>query len=294
MADAGWTLVVHGGARTIDQGQEDRNRAGCIAAAEAGASVLTSGGDAVEAVEAAIRVLEDDPTFNAGTGSVLNADGDVENDAAIMDGGDLRLGGVGALKGYRNPISVARRMLAELPTLLVGEGARAYAASIGAEAQVARAANAPVPDTACSDTVGCVARDVHGKVAAGTSTGGLPGKRVGRVGDSPLPGCGLYADNMLGAISLSGDGESISRLALGLRTLFRTGALTPWKSAELALDDLTRVGGEAGIILLSPSGEPGVAHNSDHFAVALASDRNPSPIGAVSARELQAALGVMA
>ena len=128
-----WALIVHGGAKEIAPEQEEANRHGCLEALAAGQAILEQGGSAVDAVEAAIRILESDPTFNAGYGSDLNADGEVEMDAALMDGSSLALGAVAAIQGVRHPISVARRMLSETPTLLVGEGARRFAAAQDAE-----------------------------------------------------------------------------------------------------------------------------------------------------------------
>lgn len=270
-----WAVIVHGGAKEIQEGLRDRHRQGCLRAVEAAASILTAGGSAVAAVEAAVRALEDDPTFNAGTGSVLNEAGQVEYDAAIMDGSDLSVGGVAAVRNLLHPISVARRMLAERPVLLVGEGAEAFArehdAEICAPGDLIRPSDG---DPGC-DTVGCVALDREGNIAAGTSTGGLTGCAVGRVGDSPLPGCGLYADNAIGGVSLSGEGESIIRTTLAARLIQALETDKPGPAIDHALAVLDRVGGEAGLIVIDHRGRIDWGHNSDHFAVALASDREP-------------------
>jgi len=269
---AAWSLLLHGGARTILGDQRNKVRAGCLRAARVGQSILRAGGDAVEAVEAVIRVLEDDPSFNAGTGAVRNAAGEIEMDAAIMDGEDLALGAVAALKDVRHPISVARAMLPEIPVLLAGAGAYAFARAHEAEpACEMRSDTHPSLNGAC-DTVGCVARDVRGEIAAGTSTGGLHGKMPGRVGDSPLAGSGLYADSRTGGVSASGDGESIVRTMLAARVMFEVESGDPQAAAEVALRALERVGGEAGLIVLDARGRPGIAHNSDHFALGYAAE----------------------
>jgi beta-aspartyl-peptidase (threonine type) len=268
---AGWSLIVHGGAKPIAPANAAANRAGCLAAAAAGAAVLRDGGNAVDAVVAAIRMLEDDPTFNAGQGSVANADGEQEMDAALMDGATLDLGAVAAVRRLRNPIEAAHAMLRAAPTLLVGSGAERFAAEQGFELLAHGWARDSARDSD-HDTVGCVARDTQGHVAAGTSTGGLANTRAGRVGDSPVAGCGLYADNLLGAVSLSGDGESIMRTMLAARAMHALAGQPCGTAAQSALDHLARVGGEAGLIILDAEGRPGVAHNSSHFALGIASE----------------------
>lgn len=273
---AQWSLILHGGAKTIAPGQEDANRIGLMQALEAGSAVLKAGGDAVDAVEAAIRVLEDVPVFNAGRGSVLNTDGEVEMDAGIMDGATLALGGVAAIRDVRNPIQVARLMLPEKPTLLVAEGARRFAEAHGAAlCDPAELLAAAPGDGGAHDTVGCVAFDARGHLAAGTSTGGLEDQHPGRVGDSPLPGCGLYADDALGATCFSGEGESISRVLLAGRVMLALSQHDPQAAMEHALRAIERVGGEAGGIVIDPRGCTGWAHNSDHFAVGVAAAGQP-------------------
>lgn len=265
---ARWAMLLHGGAKDIAPGEEAANRAGCLAAMAPGIALLAAGGSALDAVEAVIRALEDDPAFNAGTGSVRNADGEVEMDAAIMDGATLALGAVAAIRNVRNPISVARLLLGEPTVLLVGEGAERFARERGAEP---RAAAAPGVEGGRHDTVGAVALDMLGHVAAGTSTGGLAGTPAGRVGDSPLPGCGLYADDRLGAVSLSGTGEEIARALLAAHVMrdLEAGA-DAQAAAEAAMWRLERVGGEAGAIVIGRDGTLGWAHGSPHFAVAIA------------------------
>jgi beta-aspartyl-peptidase (threonine type) len=289
MPDAGarWAIMVHGGARTISPAQAEANRRGCIAAVTVGAAVLRAGGRAVDAAEAAVRVLEDDATFNAGFGSVRNAEGEVEMDAALMDGETLALGAVGAVRRLRNPVAAARLMLDELPVLLAGEGAERFAAARGVALCDPREMHAPgAAGQAGHDTVGCVVLDRHGHLAAATSTGGLTGKLPGRIGDSPIPGCGLYADDGAGAVSLSGDGESISRVLLAARIIQALEAGGSSAAAAGEIERLRRVGGEAGAIVLDRDGRPGIAHNSDHFAVGVATS-DLAPCGGIHRDEFR-------
>ncbi|HYF89570.1 isoaspartyl peptidase/L-asparaginase family protein [Azospirillum sp.] len=273
VAEARWALILHGGAKDIAPEREEANRAGCLAALRIGQAILENGGTALDATEAVIRQLEDDPTFNAGRGSVRNADGVVETDAAMMDGRTLDVGGVAALMGVRHPVSVARRMLREAPTLLAGDGAHRFAKETGAE--LCDPADLIVDETAptgeCGhDTVGCVALDRFGDLAAGTSTGGLEGCRPGRVGDSPLPGCGLYADNAVGGAAFSGDGESIARAMMAARTMLAMEVDAPQAALDHAVAWFARVGGDGGGIALDRRGRVGWSHNSGGFAVAYA------------------------
>jgi beta-aspartyl-peptidase (threonine type) len=269
-----WSLVLHGGAKTIAPDKAEAHRQGLLAAAQAGAAVLRQGGSALDAAEHTIRALESCPVFNAGYGSVLNADGEVEMDSAIMEGGGLRLGGVGAIKGVRHPISVARAMLDAVPVLLVGEGARRFAAERDLELcdPVEMIAPGVSSQAGGLDTVGCVARDADGLIVAATSTGGLAGKHPGRVGDSPLPGCGLYAQNRAGGVSVSGDGDRIARVLLSARVIQALAAQDVWAAAETGVAAMDAVGGEAGCIVLDAVGRIGCAHNSTHFAMGAASD----------------------
>lgn len=271
----GWAVIVHGGAKDIPESRRERHRQGCLRAVEAAVTLLSAGGSAVAAVEAAVRVLEDDPTFNAGTGSVLNAAGEVECDAAIMDGADLSVGGVAAVRTLRHPISVARAMLPERPVLLVGAGAEAFARERDGEFCAPGDLIAPSADDPGCDTVGCVAVDRHGNIVAGTSTGGLRGCAAGRIGDSPIPGCGLYADNAVGGVSLSGEGESIIRTTLAARFIQALETEAPGPAIARALRVLARVGGEAGLIVIDSRRRVDWGHNSAQFAVAHASDRQP-------------------
>ncbi|MGL3821894.1 isoaspartyl peptidase/L-asparaginase family protein [Sphingopyxis sp. R3-92] len=267
MADGRWAIAVHGGACNIPLNLQASRREGCAAAAEAGSAILKRGGSALDAVKIAVCLLEDDPVFNAGRGSVANAEGKVEMDSGIMDGATLDVGAVACVRFLFNPVEAAHAMLREPPVLLVGAGAEAFARSRGiAEAREGiRPTAHPARD---HDTVGCVALDREGHVAAATSTGGLEATLAGRVGDAPLPGCGFYAEDGIGAVSLSGDGEAIARTLLAarvMRALETTGAST---AATTIFAPMARLGAEAGVILLDREGAIGIAHNSPHFAAA--------------------------
>ena len=277
-AEGRWALIVHGGAKPWDAAEEQANRDGIRQAVEAGSAVLAGGGTALDAVESAVRMLEDLPVFNAGRGSTPNAAGEVEMCAGIMDGRDLNAGAVGAVKLVRNPIGVARKLMAEKEVILVGEGALLFAKEKGVplasnEELLAEAGKQAAAEGA-HDTVGAVALDSGGNLAAGTSTGGLSGQKVGRIGDSPLPGGGLYADNHVGAVSFSGDGETIARLALAARVM---ASLEDGEEMEQAIAKsvakLPGTGGaeaDGGGIGIRKDGKLGWAHNSPMFAVAYA------------------------
>lgn len=276
MSELRWAIIVHGGAKDIPPGREEVHRQGCLQALKAGQAVLEGGGSALAAAEAAVRALEDDPTFNAGVGSVLNADGKVECDAAIMDGSTLAVGGVAAVRTLRHPISVAAAMLPEKSVLLVGDGAEAFAREHEAEFCAPEDLVVDSAEDPGCDTVGCVALDIRGDIAAATSTGGLAGCHPGRVGDSPLPGCGLYADNLVGGVSLSGEGESLIRTTLAARLMHGLEKLPPDDAIAEALGHLARVGGEAGLIVIDKQGRIGWGHSSAQFAVAHASADQPA------------------
>jgi L-asparaginase / beta-aspartyl-peptidase len=271
-----WALILHGGAKEIQPEKAEAHRRGCLRALQDGRQVLERGGPAVDAVEAAIRVLEADETFNAGRGSARNADGEVEMCAGLMDGGSFEVGAVGAIMGVHHPISVAKLLMPAETILLVGEGARRFAAEHGAELCDPRELITGEPSLG-ADTVGCVALDCTGNIVAGTSTGGMDGAPAGRVGDSPLPGCGFYADSEVGGASLSGDGERIARMTLASKVMQNLAALGPQGAAERALASLNAVGGEAGAIVLDSRGGIGWAHNSPHFAVAFVTSEAATP-----------------
>lgn len=271
-----WAIIVHGGAHTIAADKIEPHKNGCLRAVDVGSALLAKGGSSLEAVEGAIRILEDDPTFNAGFGSMLNADGEAEMDAAIMEGQHLGAGAVAAIQGVRHPISVARRLIETDTVLLSGEGAHRYA--VEGNAELCRPEEMIHEEQVAawradwtkrgSDTVGCVALDSHGNFAAGTSTGGLMHKPKGRIGDSPLIGLGLYADNAAGGCALTGDGESIMRMALAHRII---NSMLHGADADQAADEAIavmarRVGGEAGCIVLDRQGRVGFAHNAENLA----------------------------
>jgi beta-aspartyl-peptidase (threonine type) len=313
-------LLVHGGAWAIPDDVAEAHQSGVRNALEAGYRILTRGGAALDAVEAAVTVLEDDPTFDAGRGSFLTSDGRVQLDALLMDGGRMKAGGVACVERLRNPIQAARLVLEQSPHVyFVGSGAEEFARSHGMplienaefvldrererlkaaqQRQAAGLADATFsgleddksPETALSrrsaeplqndepaefqshDTVGAVALDSHGNLAAGTSTGGTLNKTPGRVGDSSLIGCGCYADNLSAAVSLTGWGEPIMKLVLGKWAVDRVAAgSAPELAARDAMSYLhNRLGGHGGIILLGPDGRFGIAHNTPAMAWGLA------------------------
>ncbi len=328
------TLLVHGGAWAIPANSRAAHEAGVRAALETGYGILSLGGSAIDAVEAAVSVLEDDPTFDAGRGSFLTSDGRVQLDALLMDGGRMKAGGVACVERLRNPIHAARLVLEKSQHVyFVGPGAEQFAASHGMmlidnselvldrererlmRAQARHSAGLAdetfsgpedvpghilhddkSPETAFSvdresppdppfpdppfedptkwshDTVGAVALDGRGNLAAATSTGGTLNKTPGRVGDSSLIGCGCYADNLAAAVSLTGWGEPIMKLVLGKWATDRVAAGTvPEIAAREAISYLfNRLGGHGGIILLGPDGRFGLAHNTPAMAWGLA------------------------
>ncbi len=273
-----WALILHGGAKEIEPEEADAHRRGCLAAIAAGCAPLMARGSAIDAVEAAIRALEADPTFNAGYGSARNAEGEVEMCSGLMEGASYNVGAVGIIKGVRHPISVARAMLYEEPILLAAEGARQFAADKGLELCRTEDLIPPEersPKTGTHDTVGCVALDEQGRMAAGTSTGGLDGSPAGRVGDSPQPGCGYYVDDRVGGVAFSGDGEHIARRMLAARVMHTLPGSSPHAALDVALREVREIGGEAGGILLTADGRFSWAHNSRDFAVALHSSTMP-------------------
>ena len=271
------SIIVHGGAGA-PLAEAAEFRPGIRAAVAAGWAVLADGGHALDAVEAAVRSLEDHERFNAGRGSVLTETGTVEMDASIMEGDRLACGAVAAVSRVANPVTLARRVLNEgRHVLLVGEGAHAFArdaglpacdpASLVTERQRLRLAErgAAAPGRAASGgTVGATALDRRGTVAAASSTGGTLGKRPGRVGDSALIGCGTYADSSLGGVSCTGDGEAIVRVVLARRTLdYLKEADDPDYAASVAVDLLVEEGrGEGGVIVVDWRGRIGYAHST--------------------------------
>jgi len=280
-------IIVHGGAGDLGPddpassgGPSASRLAGVRRAAEAGWRVLAAGGTALDAVEAAVRLLEDDPTFNAGTGACLTAGGHVELDAAIMDGATLACGAVAAVRDVRNPVTLARRVMERSGhVLLVADGASAFARAVGVPAvdgaslvtpaqrdrwEAAVEAAPAGPSGGGHGTVGAAARDAAGHLAAATSTGGTFMKLAGRVGDSPLVGCGTYADDRLAAVSCTGNGERIIRVTLARHAADLAGAgRSAMEAAREAVRTLgERAGGDGGLIVVGPAGEPGFAHDT--------------------------------
>lgn len=273
MAQA-YSIIVHGGAGRYPDGDAAARRSGCETAARTGWLILQRGGSALDAVEAAVMALENDPLFNAGFGAPLNAAGEVELDASIMDGATLRAGAVGAVRGVPNPVAVARRLLEQgKHVLLVSEGARAYAEQQGiATCEPAQLIHQAQQHRwqARFGTVGAVALDSTGRLAAATSTGGLFGKLPGRVGDSALLGCGTFADERC-AVSCTGMGEAIIRvqMARSAADLVRAG-LDPDTAARESLAMLVaRTDSEAGLILMARDGRVGYSWNARHMPVCV-------------------------
>ncbi len=285
-------LIVHGGAWDIPDDAVEACQEGCRRALKAGWKAFEKGGSAVDAVEAAIVVLEDDPIFDAGVGSHLNRDGLVQLDAILMRGDTLKAGAVSAVERIRNPIRLARAVMEKSEhMMLVGSGAEQFAEENGLplcdpkELIVEREATAwrhlregLRPLHKLGGTVGAVARDGSGLFVAGTSTGGTLCKFPGRVGDSSLIGCGCYADNHAGAVSCTGYGEAIMKMVMAKTAadLMARGKSAK-EAAQAAVGILTeRTGDRAGLILIDPQGNVGFAHNTSRMAFGHVSrDRAP-------------------
>ncbi|XP_038152394.1 isoaspartyl peptidase/L-asparaginase-like [Cyprinodon tularosa] len=287
-------LVVHGGAWAIPDELAPISVQGVKAAARHGSSVLRSGGSALDAVEAAVRALEDNPFFNAGHGATLNIAGEVQLDAIIVDGKTLAFGSVSCVKNIANPVSLARAVMEKTShVMLTGRGANKFAESIGIamvptdklvtecerkewekHKKYIAGVNEEFNTQWAHDTVGAVALDSAGNVACATSTGGTRHKMVGRVGDSPVIGCGAYADNISGAVSCTGHGESILKVTLARLILSH---VEQGKSVEdasqLSLQHMgDRVQGAGGAIVVSPSGQWAATFTTKRMAWAAAED----------------------
>jgi beta-aspartyl-peptidase (threonine type) len=270
-------IIVHGGAGSIRDDSLSARLDGCRQAAIAGWEILERGGPALDAVEFAVIALEDDPLFNAGTGSALDSLGQVSMDAAIMDGASLRAGAVAAVSGIKNPIRLARRVMEdERHVLLAGEGALRFARDINfpecpPDALIVESAKKRWQEM--HGTVGCVALDKRGNLAVATSTGGIFNKLPGRVGDSPLIGCGTYADEYA-AVSCTGHGESIIRVVLGKSAAdyVRSGAdaQSAARSAVGLLAEKTASNG--GLIIIDQHGRIGYGCNTTHMPVCFIAD----------------------
>jgi beta-aspartyl-peptidase (threonine type) len=253
----------------------------CREAATAGWSVLQFGGSALDAVERAVQIMEDDPTPDAGRGSHLNRDGEIEMDAIIMDGVTLKAGSVAGLQRVRHPISLARRVMEETDhVMIVGAGAERLAQEWGLELPPAewfivqreldgwREGRPPYVIGKSHGTVGAVARDVWGNLAVATSTGGTADKLPGRVGDSPLIGCGGYADNLGAAVGATGWGESLMRVVMSKTACdLAANGMNAQEAADAAVRVLAeRVNGRGGVIIVDRHGGVGMAFNTDHMA----------------------------
>ncbi|EYF07558.1 isoaspartyl peptidase/L-asparaginase [Chondromyces apiculatus] len=284
-----YCVLVHGGAGNVPLERRALHVEGCLRAARVAAELLGAGGSALDAVERAVRALEDDPLFNAGTGASLNEEGRVEHDASIMEGRTLRAGGVCALSGFRNPVAIARAVLEDGRHVLYAAGGAARFAlargftSVDEASLVTEAARAALhvaqsgqgPTGWAGGTVGAVAFDATGLRAAATSTGGTLNKRVGRVGDSPLIGAGTYADDEAGAVSTTGHGEAMIRLgvARAVAEHMRAGA-SPEEAARVEIARTRdRLQATGGVIALDATGRWGLARSTDTMSWAVAGER---------------------
>lgn len=285
----GWAVVVHSGAGLVDPARGPGHAEACARATSAAQRVLEANGGAVEAAVEAVRLLEDDPLTNAGTGAALTAEGTLELDASVMCGALLRAGAVCALPPFRNPILVARALLEDgARVLMSGEGAARWAEARGfvredAERMITDASRARLAavlraqgggESWSGGTVGCVVRDRDGRLAAATSTGGLVGKPVGRVGDSAIIGAGTYADDAAGAVSNTGDGEAFIR-AVAAKTAvehMRAGASLV-EALALVLDHTdARLGGRGGSIGIDALGFVGWSRSTTAMGWAAAAE----------------------
>ena len=294
-------IIVHGGAGTASPERSEILQAGCKEAALVGWRILQEGGSALDAVEAAVRALEDNPSYNAGTGACLNSDGNIELDAGIMDGQGLHVGAVAGVERIKNPISLARKVLESPHVLLVGRGAEQFAQEQGIsqctleelvterQYKVWQEQQAQEPQQAQPTdkhgTVGAVALDASGVLAAATSTGGIRNKYPGRVGDSPLVGCGFYADEYA-AVSCTGDGEDFVRLLIAKRTADvvgnSKGGQTAREAAEAAIAVLgAKSTGTGGMIVVDRKGNVGFAWNSRNMSHAYIIEGMEEPVSGV-------------
>ncbi|MEY2546772.1 MAG: L-asparaginase / beta-aspartyl-peptidase [Verrucomicrobiota bacterium] len=289
-----FVLVIHGGAGTIERAtmtpeREKEYRAGLERALNAGYEILKGGGAALDATEAVVRVLEDDPHFNAGKGALFTSAGTNELDAAVMDGATLRAGAVCNLKHIKNPVSLARLVMEKSGHVMMsGEGAEAFAKANGVELvdqryfftqerfdalqrvkekqkAAERAGHTYIMNAQDRHgTVGAVALDAHGNLAAATSTGGTTNKRPGRIGDTPVIGAGTYANNATCAVSCTGDGEYFIRanVAHELSALMEHASMSLKDAAENALERAKKIGGEGGLIAVDRHGNFALPFNS--------------------------------
>lgn len=299
-------IIVHGGAGKAIPERFEVLQAGCREAALAGWHVLQDGGSALDAVEAAVRSLEDNPDFNAGTGACLTTEGNIELDAGMMEGHTLQVGAVADVECIKNPISLARKVLESPHVLLVGKGAQQFAQEQGialckledlitarqyaiwealrsgqtleqiAGEQQEASAESPVEEE--HGTVGAVAVDTFGRLAAATSTGGISNKYPGRVGDTPLVGCGFYADENA-AVSCTGQGENFVRLLLAKRAADFVGrGDTARGAAQAAIAVLSaKTPGNGGLIVVDRLGNVGFAWNTENMSYGYMAEGLPEP-----------------
>ena len=321
-----WAIVLHGGAGVIEKANlgpegDSKYRASLKIAIEAGAKVLDQGGSSMDAVEAAIKILEDDPLFNAGHGAVFTAEGKNELDSSIMDGATLRAGSVAGVTRTRHPISLARAVMEKSPyVMMIGPGADAFAGKVGLE-QVdpsffftesrwqslvkqltkegrpvpPRPAGVPPPgatvpvaqldesaDSGVHGTVGVVALDRQGNIAAGTSTGGLQGKMPGRVGDSPIIGAGTYASNQSCAVSATGSGEYFIRLGVAreiCNLVYFKGMPLQRAADQVIHKELETLHGDGGVIAITPDGQQAWSFNTPGMFRAKLAEGGTAQIG---------------
>jgi beta-aspartyl-peptidase (threonine type) len=274
-AEKPFAIAVHGGAGAMTRASLSPQREGAVRAAlaealEAGQRVLRGGGSSLDAVTAAVRVLEDSPHFNAGKGAVFTSEGTNELDASIMDGATLRAGAVAGVTTVRNPVDCARAVMEKSPhVLLAGPGADRFAKEQGLaivdpsyfRTEERWRQHQRRKDAGKLGTVGAVALDQAGNLAAATSTGGIEGKRFGRVGDSPIVGAGTWAENASVAVSATGTGEMFLRTAAAhdIAALVKYKGLSPAQAAHEALAKVRALGGEGGVVVLDRGGEPAFA-----------------------------------
>jgi len=321
-----WSLAIHGGAGVIERSsltpaQDAAYRAALQAALDAGSAVLKGGGSALDAVQAAVEVMEDDPLFNAGRGAVFTAAGRNELDAAVMNGSDLTAGAVAGLTTTRHPVAAARAVMERSPhVMLIGPGADAFAASVGLEqvdpsfffterrwqglVKALTEAGLPIPERPAGaaapvdrsaaphasvapplnekkfGTVGAVALDSQGRLAAATSTGGMTAKRWGRVGDVPIIGAGAYASNADGcAVSATGSGEYFIRSTVARDICRRTAdGATVQAAAEAEIADVGSIGGDGGVIVMGLNGTPAFAMNTSGMYRGAVSSNTPTRV----------------
>jgi L-asparaginase / beta-aspartyl-peptidase len=298
-SSGGWGIVVHGGAfgdpSKLSDARRDAKLRGLQAALDRGQQMLAEGRKAIDVVEAVVMTLEDDPMFNAGRGAVATADGRFELDASIMDGSSKQAGAVANVSIVRNPIGLARRVMENTPhVLLIGEGAETFAkeeqVSLVEQSYFAvPGINVPEKGSGAMlahdgfeyfGTVGCVVRDSHGHLAAATSTGGLPGKKWGRVGDSPIIGAGTYADDQTCAVSCTGTGELYIRnvVAYDIAAQIRYAHRTLPDAVKTIVNDVLP-DGAGGVIAIDHQGNIHIDHNTPGMAWGAASARGRNDVG---------------